>query len=273
MPVYTYKDFPCILTPEGASSLNYRFLAQSLSISFENQLVESRSFGATQDLKTFRIGGPRSCSVDLSWAVCTSGNPAQNSYNALSGILNHMTGNNSGVLNLGGYSLSGAYLLKAAVSIQPFEPVIASASFVCSPPTIIFSSASPFQEMLPPNKIAYGYTTEILGGALLTDSNNSSIQFSINCSRTPSFRIGDSGAFRYLLDGVTKEIVLNATNIGNVINFSGYGDSFTATIKNVDAENIASLTMGANSKIISQNLAVQDNSVINGSVVMKEIVF
>lgn len=273
MPIYTYKDFPCTLFPYE-SNASYRFVAQSLSISFKNQLSAKRSFGVSQDLKEFGIGGTRDCFIDLSWLVCSSGNPTDISYNALSGVMNHMTGDASGSLSLGPFFLENVYLSKMSVSVQPFEPVIASASFICLEPNIQPSEVGFLPiDPLPPQKVAYGYTTTIIGGASLTDSNNSSIQFSINCDRTPSIRIGDSGSHRLFLNGVTKELALNATNIGSVIDYKGYGESFEAILKNIDAENIVSLTMGANSKITSQNLTIQDNSVVNGSVVMQEIVF
>lgn len=271
MPVYTYRDFPCILQPEGDSK-NYRFLAQSLSISFQNQLNDMRGFGKAADTKNFRIGGPRPCSVEVSWAVGTSGNPVQNSYNALSGVLNSMTGNNSGSLKLGHIQLNGMYLSKASVSIQPMMPVIASASFVGDAPTGTIS-AEIHTELMPPSKIAYGYTTEIAGGTLLTDTNNSSIQFGVTCSREPTYTLGSVSARKYMLTSVMKDLTLDATNIQNIITYSGYSDIFSATIKNIDNETVAVLSMSSVSKVTSQSLDVQDGSILNGSVSLREIVF
>jgi len=273
MPVLTYKDFPCVLFPEGHAK-DYCFLAQSLSLTFSNKLTESWSFGRNgQDIKEFGIGGSRDCSVDIAWAVGTSGNPTSLNYNALSGILYHMTGNNSGLLQLGTHQLKGAYLSKLSVSIQPMMPVIANASFVCSPPEVDAIGASPYSVAIPPSKIAYGYSTVIAGGTNLTDGNNASIQFSLDCDRTPSYRLGDSGAYRYLLNSITKELTLDATNIQNIINFSGYGDVFSATIKNIDSETVAALSMSEASRVMSQSLTTQDGSILNGSVSLREIVF
>lgn len=273
MPVSTYRDYPCILQPDTAvDSKNYRFLAQSLSISFANQLGDARGFGKAQDSKTFRIGGPRTCSVEVSWAVGTSGSPVTDSYNALSGVLSSMTGNNSGHLKLGNLQLNGMYLSKASVSIQPMMPVIASASFIGDAPTGSIS-ATVHTELMPPSKIAYGYTTEIAGGTLLTDSNNASIQFGVTCSREPTYTLGSAGARKYMLTSVMKDLSLDATNIQNIISYSGYGDAFSATIKNIDAETAAVIAMSNASRVVSQNLDIQEGSILNGNVVLREIVF
>ena len=74
------------------------------------------------------------------------------------------------------------------------------------------------------------------------------------------------------LDSVEKELSIKATNIGNFIDYTGYGDVISIDVKADDNSSIfiQPLSMSSNSRIVSQNISMEEGGILAGDISLRE---
>ena len=267
MPVIKYSQTPITIVYSGEN----RVTANSATVSYAASLEPSRILAPNQN-NNFRINGPLAAKISFSFVACN-----KTTYNAANILLNSLTGTGSSSIRIGNSEFSGCFCNSASVEIAPFAPVIVSAEFTSSnmPVNQAFSGATGAPDTGELNGyLAHGYNTIVSNGALLSDQNYESISYRVTCSRTPTFVLGQNKSTNMFLDSVEKEISIKATNIGELIDYSGYGDTISINVKNDLGTGIFSpnLSMSANSRIVSQNLSMSENSILAGDISLREVI-
>jgi hypothetical protein len=267
MPVIKYSQTPITLAYNGDNLI----AANSASVSYAASLEPSRILAPNQN-NNFRINGPLAAKISFSFIAC-----GDETFQAANIILNDLTGNVSSSIKIGDSQFSNCFCNSASVEISPFAPVIVSAEFTSSdmPADQAFAPATgePYSNELN-GILAHGYNTVVSNGALLSDQNYESISYRVSCARTPTFVLGQDKSTNMFLDGVEKEVSIKATNIGNFIAYSGYGDTINIDVKNDLGDSIFSpnLSMSSNSRIVSQNLSISENSILAGDISLREVI-
>ncbi len=121
MASISYKDIPVYL------SLGQKYtplLAQSVSVQYQNKLAVNKILTESQatQFDGYGIDGPLDIKISMSFYADTFGNGAKY-------CLEKLTGNISGLIQIGGVEFGNCYLNNASVNIQPFVPVVVSADF------------------------------------------------------------------------------------------------------------------------------------------------
>ena len=267
MPVIKYSQTPITIVYDG----DIYVTANSASVSYGASLEPSRILAPNQN-NNFRIGGPLAAKISFSFVACN-----KTSYNAANILLNTLTGVTSSSIRIGTSEFNDCFCTSASVDIAPFAPVIVSAEFTSTNMLV----NQPFEpEAGPPHTeelngyLAHGYNTIVSNGTLLSDQNYESISYRVSCGRTPRFVLGQTISDYMFLDSVEKEVSIKATNIGNFIDYSGYGDVMSINVKNDLGTGIftPNLSMSSNSRIVSQNLSMSENSILAGDISLREVI-
>lgn len=276
MAVLKYSDILVFL--EIATSPEYYFsvAATNLSISNQNQLEASRILAANQN-NNFRIGGELNTKINMSFMVCNQDNTiVGGTWNLFSGISKYLTGTDYCSILIGNEYYNSSYLENVSLEITPFAPIMCNAEFTCLNPPINSPAITPnsfsYTDALS-SGIAYGYTTTITSGTTLSDSNRESISYKINCNRSYTTSIGSTTPNNAFLNNIEKEMNIKARNIGNLIDYTGYGEIININPKTLNGKDIISggFGMSSNCRVISQNLSVQEDGILGGDISLKEI--
>lgn len=267
MPVIKHNETPVVIQH---NSIGYTGLSSSASISYSASLEPSRILAPNQN-NNFRINGPLAAKISLN-IIGSSGAFIRGVSNL---ILNTLTGDQSSDIRIGGSIFSGCYLNSASVEISPFAPVSVSAEFT-STNMLINTGLQTGQPItnLNTQAIAHGHNVIVNSGSALSDGNYAAISYRVSCNRTPSFTLGQKLAQNMFLDGIEKELSIKATNIGNFIDYSGYGDVISIECRNGFGNAIFSppLSMSSNSRIVSQNLSMEEGGILAGDISLREVV-
>lgn len=268
MPVIKHNETPVVIQH---NSIGYTGLSSSASISYSASLEPSRILAPNQN-NNFRINGPLAAKISLN--IIGSSGAFIRSVSDL--IINTLTGDQNSDIQIGGSIFSGCYLNSASVEISPFAPVSVSAEFTSTNMLINtgFQTGQTVTSVLNYRAIAHGHTTIVNSGSALSDGNYAAISYRVSCNRTPSFTLGQKLAQNMFLDSVEKELSIKATNIGNFIDYSGYGDVISIECRNAFGNPIFSppLSMSSNSRIVSQNLSMEEGGILAGDISLREVV-
>lgn len=270
MPVIKYSQTPVIIVSDSGDNI---VTANSATVSYAASLEPSRILAPNQN-NNFRIGGPLTTKISFSFVACRDGT----SITTANLLLNTLTGNTQvQSIRIGASEFYDCFCNSASVDISPFAPVIVSAEFTSNsmPVDQPFAAQAglPYSDNLN-GTLAHGYNTVVSNGTLLSDQNYESISYRVSCARTPTFVLGGTFANTMFLDSVEKEVSIKATNIGNFIAYSGYGDAINIDVKNDLGASIFTppLSMSSNSRIVSQNLSISENSILAGDISLREVI-
>lgn len=267
MPVTKYSETPVKIVYGD----DYIVTANSASVAYAASLDSSRILAPNQN-NNFRIAGPLAAKISFNFVACNTG-----SNNAANLLINTLTGNVASNIMIGNSLFSGCYCNSVSVDVAPFAPVTISAEFTSN--NMIVNSgfapatATPSTQNLN-GYLAHGHNTVISNGAALSDSNYGAISYRVNCGRTPSFTLGQKLVQTIFLDTIEKEMSIKATNIGNFIDYTGYGDTISINVKTDLGTGIFSppLSMSANSRIVSQNLSITEGEILAGDISLREVI-
>ncbi len=267
MPVTKYSETPVKIVYGD----DYIVTANSASVAYAASLEPSRILAANQN-NNFRIAGPLAAKISFNFVACNTG-----SNNAANLLINTLTGDVVSDIMIGDSLFSGCYCNSVSVDVAPFAPVTISAEFTSN--NMIVNSgfapatATPSTQNLN-GYLAHGHNTVISNGAALSDSNYGSISYRVNCGRTPSFTLGQKLVQTMFLDTVEKEMSIKATNIGNFIDYTGYGDAISINVKTDSETDVFSppLSMSTNSRILSQNLSITEGEILAGDISLREVI-
>lgn len=268
MPVINYSQTPIIIKH---NSQNYTGLALSASVSYANQLESYRSLAPNQ-INNFRIGGPSSSKLSMTLVAC-----GKNGFNAPNILINTLTGDvGPAEVYIGGNVFSGCYCNSVSVEVSPFAPITISSELESKymPENTPFIAGTSITD-LSNIDLAHAYNTVISGGSTLSDSNYGSFSYQVNCSRSHPITIGSTKSQTMFLDSVEKQLNIKSTNIGNFIDYSGYGAAINIDIKSDSGISVISPVIGlsAKARIVSQNLSVSEGGILGGEVSLRETVF
>jgi hypothetical protein len=264
MPVIKHNQVPVIAEYFGE---DYFAVAKSVSISYAASLEPSRILAPNQN-NNFRIGGPTATKISINMVA---DKPSQYPFPSL--LFEALTGDRAALLKIGSSQFSSCYCSSARIDISPFAPILISAEFISNNPPINQPFVGTTNEP-PSSSLSHGYKTLITNGDLLSDKNYSSISYQVSCNRTPVFNLGEKFAQKMFLDSVEKELSIKATNIGNFIDYTGYGDVISIDVKADDNSSIfiQPLSMSSNSRIVSQNISMEEGGILAGDISLREIV-
>ena len=278
MAVIKYSDIYVYIDANALMGETFSAPATNLTITTQNQLEPSRILAANQN-NNFRIGGELNTKINMTFIAANELNTsAGGTYNFFSGAFSHFTGAFFySDIYIGDNLFQECYLDSLSAEITPFGPIMCNAEFTCMRPPVntpFATSASYFFTDNISSGIAYGYTTVINSGTTLSDANRESISYKINCNRSYTTSIGATTPNNIFLNSIEKEMSIKARNIGNLIDYTGYGEIININPKTLNNKDIISggFGMSSNCRVLSQNLSVQEDGILAGDISLKEVI-
>jgi hypothetical protein len=297
-----YSDIPIFANfttqgtaPSSSTALNV-FAATEASLSLDSNLQANRYLGKAQIRNDFSVTGPLEGKFSLTFfpLIESAGDTAAS-------ILNIQKANQLAFFALTGdfsaghqiivsnFLLKQCYLQNYSVKINAYQPVSISANFISYDITAIInttltnttlnqfiskSATNPYYEGL------HALTTKMGGSVTNIPETKVSIDINVDCNRTPIYTLGQKTPDNVVLNTVERTTTIQGENIGKVMDITGanpgatevyfmplssLGFSTPSSINNV-------LKFDINGRITSQQLSTSQNSIVNGRVVIKEII-
>jgi hypothetical protein len=152
-----------------------------------------------------------------------------------------------------------------AIAIRPESTVLVATDFLYPAVDLTTDFA---------NTMINGDNCSVSSTAGFVSNIQTSMRYSVNCTRTPVYNIGTTNANQYILDTVEKQMDISSTNLASFIDFSGskLTSDLNLTLKNSqnDFSSIISMKSGAN--IFSQQTNIQEGDTLVTQVSIKEII-
>ena len=190
------------------------------------------------------------------------------------------------------FLLKRTYLQSYSIKINPYQPISVSANMISYDITNIEYASLTGQSFVPsitkdPTKPNY----EALHGLTASLSPNikynlpeskTSIEVNVDCQRTPVYTIGSRLPDKVVLTSVERTVTVQGENIGQIMSITGSEASdlnlFLLPLSQIGTTPNANtaknfLSFNINGTVVSQQLSVSQNSMLNGRVIIKEIVF
>lgn len=277
-------------------STTYSFAATEASLSIDPNLQGNRYLGRLQSRNDFSLSGPTEAKFSLTFFPLierTAGSVLNVSKDNQLAFFN-LTGNFSAghQVRMSTFLLKKCYLQNYSVKINAYQPISVTANFVsydmsqikgttltntAQQSTIAKNLSSPYFEAL------HALTTVMGGSTTNIPETKISIDINVDCNRMPIYKLGQKTPDEVVLNSVERTTTIQGENIGQVIDINGADPGATDIyFLPLSAINTASPTPGVsnnvlkfdiNGKVISQQLSASQNSMVNGRVVIKEIIF
>lgn len=181
-----------------------------------------------------------------------------------------LTGNSPCSGSFGGIEFSGAYLNSYQINMEPYKPVVHTASFTMYSGFNGLTKTGSFEE--DPGKLANSAYSELIN----FNKNSIGVDFpklinySINCGRTPSYSIGSEFPRYVTLTSISKKMRIEGEDIGELITFTGKRSAqLSISPRNIDYE-ARGKELSCLGVIKNQNLGMSKNSVLNGDIEVEE---
>jgi hypothetical protein len=267
-----YSNFPIYIKRTNQSSINYQYIAAAnINVDHGSQLVPRRVLGSDVDKATqFRIGGALQAKLSFSAYINTLNSGALNNVLSSSGDFSYD-------IRVGADIYSGCYLNNYGIDVVPFKTAMISADYMVTiPPTGDY--ITPNGSIIFTNDfvsgMVFGHTCSVSGMDQVVDTVQTSMKYTVNCGRTPSYSVGEINSRVVFLDTVEEQMDISSTDLKSLINYSGYqlGTNLGFTLK--DAQNItgAIIIMNSGAKLLSQKYSIQEGDILVTQVSIKEIV-
>jgi hypothetical protein len=291
-----FADFVTENTTPITNNVSKLFAATEASLSIDTNLQANRYLGKAQIRNDFSLTGPTEGKFSLTFFPLIEKNAET--------ILNVQKINQLAFFNLSGNFLNGhqikisnfllkqCYLQNYSVKINAYQPVSISANFISYDisaitgstltsstleQTVAKNSQSPYFESL------HALTTNMAGLVINLPQTKISIDVNVDCNRTPIYTLGQKTPNTVVLNSVERTTTIQGENIGSVIGITGANagatDIYLLPLSAMNSENsVASsennvLKFDLNGRVVSQQLSASQNSMVNGRVVIKEIIF
>ena len=245
-----YTECPILINGEEIFALSAKL---SSSASSSPEFVQGGKFSE------YSAKGPGVASLEIDYYVTGTEDS-----------LYYLTGDVSCSGELGGVKFSGAYLSTYSVNIMPYIPVQFSSKFLIYSGynSEIKSKSFSSQEVDFANG-AKTDTSNITQNNIGMD-NPVSINYTIECQRTPNYTIGSEFPEDVRLGKITKQLSIDGEGVGQLINYSG---KEIAEIS-ISPKNLNHVSRGqeinCSGIINSQNLSVSAGGILNGSISIME---
>ena len=296
-----YSDVPVFanfITENGSptASTAYTFAATEASLSIDANLQGNRYLGKLQTKNDFSLSGPSEGKFSLTFFPLVE-QTAENILNVSKSnqlAFFDLTGNFSvgHQVRMSTFVLKKCYLQNYSIRINAYQPISITANFISYDMseikgTTLTSTAQ--QTVIPKNSNSpyfeslHALTTKMEGSTINIPETKISIDINVDCNRTPIYVLGQKTPDAVVLNSVERTTTIQGENIGQVIDINGADPGATNIyFLPLSAINTVSPTPGVsnnvlkfdiNGKIISQQLSASQNSMVNGRVVIKEIIF
>jgi hypothetical protein len=201
---------------------------------------------------------------------------------------NFVTGH---MIKVSNFMLKKCYLQSYSVKLNAYQPVSVTANFISYDVSHLTGSRlQAYADAITPiakdvNKPYYESLHAIT--TKMDDSSNGlnlplskiNIDINVDCNRTPIYTLGQQTPDSVVLNTIERSINIQGENIGQVVDITGANPGATNIYflplskrgQTANEDNYA-LKFDINGRITSQQLSVSQNSILNGKVVIKEII-
>lgn len=295
----TYKDVPVFANFEnenrdvGTSTSPSIFAATEASISLNANLTPNRYLGKTQTRNDFSTNGPLEARISMTffpiietWETSDL-NISRANQLAFFNTTGQFTLGHS--IQIGSYFFYRVYLQNYSMKINAFQPVSVTANFIAYDLDNVVGNAfnkfsGPYLPIsktpnIPYYKALHAITTVMEGSEAYLPSAKTSIQVNVDCQRTPIYNIGNKIPSTVVLNTVERTTTVEGEGIGNAVNLNGTNAGSTniyflpfSHLSTTPSEFAWMLKFDINGRIVSQDISTSQNGLVNGRVVIKEII-
>lgn len=283
MATIKYQNIPFKMPrPDVVGDKFYYMPANNVAINHSAKLNRQAVLAANVPPE-MRLAGALETKIQASFPICNkfaNNDPSDDSFNFASGVLSYLTGDSPVDLHIGEKVFSGCYLDSCSIKIDPFQSATMSTSFTCTEPvtgvpflgTGVFASPTGLSPTF-----AYGHLAEIVGGQEFSDSNQSSISYSVECRRAYSFAVSlnKKTVERVFLDEINKTLSIKATNVDNLISETGIASTIEINLKNESNTEVLppqSIMISSKGRLNAQNLSINAGGFLNADITIDEAV-
>lgn len=297
MAFLKYSDLPIFANFSAENTLPTKtaaqvFAATEASLALDPSLSPNRYLGQTQIKNDFSTTGPLEGKFSFSFYPLIEKDTSLLNINSQNQIdFFKLTGDftNGHQIYFSNFLLKKCFLQSFSVKINPYQPVSVSANFISydvrdlkgvniaahtTPSlTIAKSNTTPYYEVL------HALTTKMDGASTNIPTAKVSLDVSVDCQRTPIYALGSQVPDRVVLTAAERTTSIQGEDIGAVVDITGANAGatniyFLPLSKNGTTPTAINnvLNFDINGRIVSQQLQIAQNSMMNGRVVIKEII-
>lgn len=276
----------------GASDL---MAANDVNITFETQLEPRKYLGKNPIGNDYSPVGPLQARFNFSWFPLIGDN-AKSSLISQTGVL-HLTGDfaTGHQIRIGNFLFKDCHLNSYTIQITPYQPVVFSADFssfnvneiessvftgLANAPSLLKTAGGQGAYYDALHALAVGVT----GGITPLPDAKKSIQVNTSCTRVPIYTIGSKIPEQVILNGVERTVTVEGENVNQIINFYGSGDGASLKLRfspfryfitggNFNPRTNYMFEIEVSGRIAGQNLSIQPNNTLNGSVGIRENIY
>jgi hypothetical protein len=266
------------------------FAATEASISFDASLAPNKYLGKAQVRNDYSTVGPMEGKFSFTFYPLIEKDTSN---------LNIKSSNQTLFFDLSGdrqqgniFIFSNLILKKTvlqnySIKINPYQPVSVSANFISydiqdlkgqsiqaftdSSLVIPKNSTTPYYESL------HALTTKMDGASTNIPNAKVSIEVNVDCQRNPIYTLGNKIPDSIILTSVERTTTIQGEDIGAIMDITGANAGATniyflplSKYGTVPSQAYNALNLDINGRIVSQQLQVAQNSMMNGRVVIKE---
>jgi hypothetical protein len=294
-----YSDIPIFadFTQENTApttNVSKIFAATEASLALDANLQPNRYLGKAQIRNDFSLTGPTEAKFSFTFFPLVERNDGD--------VLNIQKQNQLAFFNLTGNFLQGhqirmsnfllkqVYLQNYSIKINAYQPISITANFISYDTSQITNSilgattiesgvaknsSSPYYEGL------HALTTTMEGSVVNIPETKVSIDINVDCNRTPIYVLGRKTPDTVVISTIERTTTIQGENIGQVMSISGANPGATdiyflplSSINSLETPSASQnvLKFDINGRIVSQQLSASQNSIVNGRVVIKEII-
>jgi len=297
-----YSDIPIFAnfvnqnTAPNTSLATNVFAATEASLALDSNLQANRYLGKAQIKNDFSITGPLEGKFSLTFfpIIEIAGDTASSVLNiqkanqlAFFGLTGDFTQGHQ--IRMSNLLLRQCYLQNYSVKINAYQPVSISANFISYDVSQIkdqtLTSTTISQTLAKNSAIPYyeglHALTSTMGGSITNiPESKVSIDINVDCNRTPIYTLGQKTPDSVVLNTIERTTTIQGENIGSVMDISGANPGSTELYflplsslgKTIPSNSSHVLKFDINGRITSQQISTSQNSIVNGRVVIKEII-
>ena len=286
---------------------NHLLLATEASVSIETNLAANRYIGSKTVSTDYSVTGPSTAKISFTFIPIIGSTDTGNFLFNVRNFFNIATGNGYALSGQGVYGTTlrlsnllfkKSFLQSYSIKINPYQPIAISTNYISYDLTYAKGyTLDSYKEALPlaskPSisltspvySVMHGLTTKMYNDATGASipQTKTNIEINVDCQRTPIYNIGSKTPEAVIVTAIERTTTIQGENVGNIIDFSGahagqmrVDFAPLSAIKNNLYEQNPSLynqySIYISGLIVSQQLSVAQNSMLNGKVVIKEII-
>lgn len=267
------------------------FAATEASLSFDANLASNRFLGKIQSKNDFSTTGPLEGKLSFTFYPLIENN-SQNILNIQKSnqlAFFDLTGNHSlgHYISFSNFLLKKCYLQSYSIKINPYQPISITSNFISYDVTSVIGSELQStntdvikiakNQNIPHYEALHALSTKMDGDTTNIPSSKISIDINVDCQRFPIYTLGNKTPDSVILQSAERTTTIQGENIGSVIDISGSNPGATniyflplSDSREPNFQNNV-LFFDINGRISSQQLQIAQNSMLNGKVVIKEI--